>query len=240
MRKIRINRWPFTKKQGNTSSAMPSSPTSKDIPSCRWSQGIATLYLDKFIDVAVDGNYSALIIAGYPAQLELELAWANIQQEYAHAIGDHEHKLYVSLYNDITLIQIKLHEVRELVKVLAKFYYKPLADKLNNLLLTAFKFDPDKPEEYLKLLQGCLNRAKGWQIDLELKQIHFDAIQEKNKQSGTKSTREYFQSVLITISDHAKYPVIAASITVYEFCERVKRFNKYCEQVEKQARKYGR
>lgn len=240
MQKRKRSLWQFTKKVLCTSSSTPSMPMSKGTQSSKWYQGIATLPLSRYIDVAVDGNYSALIISGFPSQLELQLAWSKIQQEDADAAGDHEHKLYISLFTDINAIKIKLIEVRELVKNMVNVYHHSFADRLNNLLLTNFKFNPEKPEEYFKLLQGCLNRAKGWQLDLELKEIHFKAIQEKNETKGVKLTREYFQSILITISDHAKYPLISDNITVFEFRERIKRYNHHCEQLEKQARKYGR
>jgi hypothetical protein len=43
-------------------------------------------------------------------------------------------------------------------------------------------------------------------------------------------TRAYFESILITLSDHAGYH-IKDDITVYEFGERIRRLNHYIKKL---------
>jgi hypothetical protein len=113
-------------------------------------------------------------------------------------------------------------------------YYVEFANRLNKLLTTNFKFDHTKPVLYFNELTRCINRSKGIKIDLDLKLKQFEVIQIQRKEQGDgkKPTREYYQAILITLSDHAKYQ-IQDSITVYEFSERMRRFDAYCKQVEK-------
>lgn len=201
-------------------------------PSGKWYHHITELPLHNFIECTVNGNYHALVISGHPTEHELLLAWSNIQQEYADAMGDHEHRLYITLYKEVTLLKVTLQTIHYLIEILQEVFFEPYTALLNNLLRTDFKFDHTDKHKYHEILRRCFNRSKGIKIDLELKLAQFQAIEKKNRETGKKPTREYFQSVLITISDHAKYQ-LQDSITVYEFCDRIRRFNKYCEQVEK-------
>lgn len=217
---------------------MPSTPTSMGSPSCRWYQSINTLPLNRFIDVLVDKNYSALIISGYPSQLELQLSWSEIQSEFNDLIGDNESRLYLSLYRDIATLDLTLQQINILVECLRQVYYEPFLQKLNGLLFTSFKLDPDQPEQYQKTLDGCINRSKAYKIDRDLKAIQFKAIEEKHaSHDGKDYTRQYFLSVLITLSNHAKYQISADAITVFEYGTRLIQFNKYCEEVNKTHRR---
>lgn len=212
-------------------------PTDTDQPSGKWYQHITELPLRNFIDCIVNGNYHALVIAGNPSEHELLLAWSNIQQEYADVMGNHEHRFYITLFKEVTLLKVTYQTIHYLIDILKLVYYEPYTIELNKLLRTTFKFDHTDAKKYHDTLNRCYNRSKGIKIDLELKLVQFKAIEKKNQETGTKPTKEYFQSILITLSDHAKYPV-TDSITVYEYGERVCRFIKYREQLE--TMKHGR
>jgi hypothetical protein len=235
-KKIRY-RSPFTKMSKDITSATPSMPTETTTTSSKWYQDITLLPLSKFIEVVVDDNYSALIIAGFPSQLELQMAWSAIKQQYAEEMGDSETVLYVSLYRELTVLAINMAQVEKIIKVLRRFYKQSLGDMLNDILNSDFKFDYEDTEAYHKMLDICSNMAKGFKIDFDLKSIHFKSIQEKNADAESTYTRPYFQNILITISDYARYP-IQESITVYEFCTRVKRYNAVCKELDKK-RKHG-
>lgn len=200
--------------------------------SAKWYRHITELPLNRFIDVIVDDNYAALIITGYPAHEDLLSAWGQIQSEYADAIGDHEHRMYVSLFKEVSVLAINLQLVNSAVEVLEKVYSAELAGRLNKLLGTTFKFDPADPEKYRATLKRCIMRSKAFKIDLDLKQIQLKGMQKEHNEAGAKPSREYFQSILITLSDHAHY-AIQDNITVFEFCDRIKRFTTYCEQAKK-------
>lgn len=232
MQKRNTYRQLFTKKGANIKSAMPSTPTPTNTPSSVWYQSITQLPLNRFIDCIVDNNLSALIISGFPSQLELQIAWEEIKMEYSDAMGDLESRVYHQLFKEVHGLTITLEQVQLLTDTLDKVYYEPLAKKLNGLLHTNFKFNPKEPEAYRKMLRSCINRSKAFKIDLDLKTIKLKGMAEKKEQGKGSYSRQYFQSFLITLSDHAKFP-IQESVTVYEFCERIRRFNAHCEMMQK-------
>lgn len=230
-RKI-IKAWPSSRKRESIESAKPSTPIDKDIQSSEWYRSIVQLPLNRFIDAAVDSNLSALIVRGFPARHDLYEAWQNIISEYSDALGDAENKLYLSLSKEVAILSITLKQIEMLIKVLSDVYYPPFVDELNKMLRIKYQFDPSDPEDYGKKLKSCFNRSRSIKIEIDLKSSRLQAMEEKHASKKSPYTRQYFQSVLITISDYAKYQ-IPDTITVYEYCERLRRFNDYCEQMKK-------
>jgi hypothetical protein len=206
-----------------------------DTPSAKWYRHITEMPLSRFIDVVVDDNFAALIITGYPPIEELQMAWGVIQGECADTVEGQEHKMYVSLFKEVNILALNLQTINCLVEMLEQIYYPEFAAALNKLLNTSFKFDPFDPAKYMATLKNCMMRSKAIKINLDLKQMQLQAMQAKVEEPGKKVTREYFQSILITLSNHVKYPV-SDSITVYEYYDRLKRFNRECDELRKQVK----
>jgi hypothetical protein len=190
--------------------------------------------LDRFIDCMVDDNLHALIITGNPPEYELNKAWNSIRQDYADKMGDHEYSLYLQLFKEINVIDANINLVHKLVEVLRVAYVKEFADKLNSVLITNYQFDITNLPEYDRLLDLCYNKTGGLKIRLDMLLINFKAIQEKNAGKGNAPTRDYFLSLLVTLSDHAGY-MIPDSISVFEFCERIIRAQKKNEMIKTAA-----
>jgi hypothetical protein len=205
-------------------------------PSAKWYRHITELPLNRFIDCLVDDNIYALVITGNPDQVELKAAWLDIQSEYADAIGNSEYRLFVNLMKEVIVLGTTLDQINVLVSLLEEYYHIEIHQRLNKLLNATIALDPTDPDKYKAGLKGAIMRSKSIKIKLDLKNIQLKDIQAKMEEPGKKPEREYFHSVLITLSDHAKYQ-IADNITVYEYCDRVKRFVKYCEQAIKQGGK---
>jgi hypothetical protein len=228
---------PSTKKVLNGSSHQQKKPLGVAIQQSNIYRSINALPLHKFIDCIINQNLAAIIISGLPTQQELSIAWALILQQYSDAIGDNEHRLYANRTKQLAIETINYNLVIGLVDVLRKEYSKDLCNELNKILSTTFKFDYTNKENYEKDLSRCFNRAKGFKISIDLLQMQVNELEKKfQNKEGTKPTVEYYQSTLITLSDHAKYP-INDNITVFEFCERIKRFNNYCEQLKSNSKK---
>jgi hypothetical protein len=211
--------------RANGSTATPSTPTETAIPSSKWYRNIADLPLIKYIECVVDGNLAALIISGYPSQEQLESAWVEIAEQYADIMGDAEHKMYIKLYKELVILNIEYQQILSLIEVLTMVQYKPFEQKLNELLFTNFSFTNNREKE----LDTCFRLSKSTLLKIDMKKAHLDALKEKGENSDKTPTREYFQSILITLSDHSKYPVLD-TITTFEFCERVKRFTQFVEK----------
>lgn len=202
-------------------------------------QALDELPLNKFIECIVDGNLAALIISGIPAEDQLKTAWENISQQYIERIGTSEYKMYIALYKEINTLKISLNQINIIAQreaegiepgILRLYYVEKLAQELNSLLRTNCKFNYADAKSYHAELDKCIRRSKSIKIQLDLKLLTFDAIEKKNKgKKGQKMDREYFTSILVTLSDHAKYH-IADNIKMGEYCERLKRFIQYCEK----------
>jgi len=208
---------------------------------------IDTLPLSRFIDCMVDNNLNALIISGTPeSTFQLQSAWENIQQQYTEAVGSSEFKLYLSLYKEVSLLKIECDLLQSAANILCEiqnylvthpeapeFVLKAQtiwAAEVNKILKTNFRFNHLDKSTYEAELNKCISRGKSIKIKLELKLLAFAAIQKKNK-GGEAMDRRYFDSMLITISDHAKYE-ISENITVSKYCERIKRYIHYCESLK--------
>lgn len=218
----------FGKKESTT--ATETSPKLQAVLSNMY-LSIQKLPLHRFIDCIVDGNLHSLIISGAPSIIELQITWGNILQEYSQAIGNNEYRLYTSLYKEIALIKITYDQIGEAVKILRIVHSEYFHKELNKLLKTDFKLNPNDQASYQEELSKALRRSRSLIIKHDLKKLQFEAIQKKQEGKGGKFTREYFVSILITLSDYAKYP-IQDTITVSEYCERIKRFNIYLDALE--------
>lgn len=219
----------YTKKDLSGSTVQQNSPSPTIAPDLNLYQRISDLPLRLFIICLVDNDLSVLIISGTPDDDKLKEAWANIYDEFVNSMGDSENKMYLQLLKEITRLDNKLKIVELIVKVLSTPYRdesaNDLIDLLNKICNTKFKFND--PSE----LQRCINRSRSFKIQLDLKLSQFKEMQKKMEAGGShKPTKEYFLSLLITLSDHVKYEV-TDKITVFDFCERMKRFKKYCEQL---------
>lgn len=204
-------------------------PTQSNISQNIYHKSLHDLPLNKFIDCIVDGNLSALTISGFPAEEDLKEAWANILLEYSDAIGTSEYKIFVQLYKGIQINKIVLEQLTVALNILQVTFDEFFAKEVNKILRTTCKFNWKDQTSYQAEVKKCFNRSKSLKIALDLKLMKFEAIEAKNKGGKEqKIDRQYFVSILVTLSDYAKYR-IEESIKMSEYCERVKRFTEYCE-----------
>lgn len=190
-------------------------------------QSINELPLSNFITCLVDNNLNALVKSGLPTSEVLQDTWIDILAEYSDCIGTNENKMFLSIYKELIVLDAKLKIIDSCADVLSGTHEDSIAKMLNELCKTNYKF---LGENRIKELQSCLNRSKSLKIAFDLKMIQFEAIREKQNK-GEKPSRKYFISILIFLSNHAKY-AITDSISVAEYCERVRLYNSYCEQTK--------
>jgi len=217
--------WLFTKNRTDTGSQPPLKPIQKASPSYSIFRSITELPLSRWIDLTVSGDINAVIKEGCPPERELQLAIAELRQQYADAAGDNHYKMYCNLIKEISNLEITLLEVGQLVETLRDAYHPLLAKALNGVLGTSFVFDVTKPAEYDKNLDRCIRRTGGLKISLGLKTAALKAMEEKYTKDGVKPTREYYSSILITLRQDSGYHVLPENISTWEFCEMIRRFN---------------
>ncbi|MDF2189283.1 hypothetical protein [Paraflavitalea sp. CAU 1676] len=228
-------RLPFTKKTENGKSEKLSRSTSEaSAPSSgRCYQSIVDLPLSKFISAKVDGNLQAIVIEGPVSTERIAQAWQDIEIEYIDAIGSNEQKAEIKLRTQIETLQADLLLAEVSVYQMKRLYHPYFADTLNSILKGNYKFDPDNPEEYSTLLDKCWNRSRSIKINLDLKVIEYQAIEEKIKKQSTGQpyTREYFAKHLITLSDFAGYQ-LSENMSVFDYCDRLRRLVDYNEEIK--------
>ena len=229
MRKKIKRPWPFTKKEASISSLKPTGP--EDLPLSGTFRDITELPLSRWIEFTVDGNRKALIKEGNPSDAELFEAEQRLKLQYADAIGDYEYKHYCRKIAEVTRDEMTLEQIRLLVKNLSEVYVPYFAEQVNKLLSYKFAFDVNNPEQYEKDLKGAIQRSKAIKINIDLQNIAIKKMQEKYSQGGSAS-REYFAGMLITLRQDAGYHILAEEITVWEFCEMIRRYNKSIETLK--------
>ena len=225
-------RLPFTKKVSNIDTSHTAKPLEIVTTSKQLYRSIVNLPLYLFIDATVDEKLNSIVISGYPEQNEIESAWQELLTQYNEAMGDNESRLYFSLHKQILQREIDLQRVNLGVEILRGCYVKEIETFLNGIFFTAITLDPEDRESYYRILDTFLNRSKSITLDLDLKRMQYESIKAKNKDKESKPTREYFISIRMNLSNHAKFEV-TDKISVFEFCQRVQELNKYCESLTK-------
>ncbi|MBX3253915.1 MAG: hypothetical protein KF862_07205 [Chitinophagaceae bacterium] len=222
--------WLSGRKKINGVSERQTMPSTIKSQSAKYFRQIDKLPLSRFVDCVVDNNLHALVIEGSPHLTELEAAFTNIYQQYTDMMGDGEYKHFISSWKALIKINLIITQVEEIIKALKLFPYVPLFDELNKLLKIDFRFDYADRKEYFKLLDRAYKRSRGLVIERDLLQIRFDTIKEKLRGNGDKKiTRAYFIDWLILLGNHVQM-IITDQITVYEFCERIRQYNRFVER----------
>jgi hypothetical protein len=192
---------------------------------------ITELPLRNYIDGTVNGNISAIIKSGVCTDENVLLtAWEEVKNQYAEAVGDQSYKLYLSLLKEINRLALIIEQVALCVEMMAMVYTDRYADELRKILRHKFKFNVHNPEEYDRELQSCISRSKSFKLHMDMKLIQIEGMAKK--ETGAIADHSYYQSLLITLSDHVGYQV-QDTITVFELANRIKRLNQYIEKMEK-------
>lgn len=216
---------------------------------------IVDLPLYKFIDVVANGNLAALITDGLPTDegeaIQLEVAWAKITQEYSDAIDTNEYKLYVNLLRKVSILNMKYLTLQGLLGFLSNFPFAlwacipeeerteireevaGLANEINSLLSSGLVFDLDDERQYRKSLKLANSMGKGFWLKYQLQMQQLEAIRNQATSKGAPMTKEYFQMMIIILEDFSKIN-ISDQITVYTYCERIRRFNVHQEYMSRQ------
>jgi hypothetical protein len=224
----------FIKKVLNIRSSKQAPPSPEATTSFSLYHNINELPFRNFIQVVVYENIYALIISGKPDEETLLNAWINIRSQFADAIGDSEHKVFTSVFKEVALLSATYKQLTVLIDLLSMLntinvFAEDLYKELNATLRSDFKFAEGAQNKNAELLKKCRSRSKGIKLQLDLKEAHLNALSDK--QTTGKPTIGYYQSLLITLGDHCGYQ-LTDDISTFEFCERMRRFKKYCEQVK--------
>lgn len=221
--------WLFTRKGTNSDTVTQSSPLPSDIISSKWYQDIIDLPLSKFIAVDVEGDIFALVISGAPDITDLMKAWQRITWQFSDAVKNEEYAVFLRLKKEVLDLELEFKRADILIDCLQTLFCEKMKKALNKLLRSSFKFDIQDPAGYEKDLDSARMRMKNTKILLELKRGALEVMELANQKGAAKKvTRQYYQQMLISLSDFAGY-AISDEITVFQYCDRLRRMNDHFE-----------
>jgi hypothetical protein len=182
---------------------------------------LAECPLHAFVDASCGGDLHCLVKPSHKQPVPESLltdTWEELTNLYCEQMGDDENRLAINIFKEITKLDISIKQVHFLVDTLRKFHTDEFAKELNKILVTRFKFDTRFPEDYDRDLGRAIKRTKEFEIKMEAKTDHFEVIMENlnKKKKGEKVSLEYYQNILISLSDYSGYPV-TDRMSVYEF-----------------------
>lgn len=226
-------RFAYIKKAKESVTPTPTPQLNWDIPLSNFYRSIYELPLSVFENCLLNDSPAQLAISGSPTPKQLSESWNNIITEYSEALGNSEYRMYLNLYKEVELLRIDFESVNILVSALRKTYSKFFCDELNKILRQTCKFNINDTNSYFAELDKCERRGKGLKIQLDLKLLEFETVKKKvNGGQGEPLDRNYFTSVLIILSKHNNYR-ITKDIFVNEYCEYVKQFTAFCDEMNK-------
>lgn len=224
---------------GNISSSQPS-PGLALSPETLY-QSINDLPLDRFITILCDGDLSQLIktAGALPTEEELNLTWAGIFLEYLDASEDNTTRYKITLAKDIEIYKAKLSQIESLVLILRTMRHPEAVAMLQAKDNQDLLFPADNMDQYQDDVNMAWDRSREIKIDLELKLIERQELEEEDKrveeariQAGIpekKASRTMFLNILARLATFKKVAVIRTSeITVAEFCAM---FREYLDHI---------
>lgn len=226
--------WPFTRKRANGPTATPSTSSEAVKSSGTWYHSIYETPMSVFIRCQLQSDVTALIIEGPVLPRDLLDAWSQLVSAYHEAIGNTETIRRFFLYKEIGLLAIVLREIYLSIEAL-KYQYVPFFhSKLDQLLECSLPLDQQEfgTEAYFTMLRRYFKRSSSVSRALRLKEMEFDALDKGDPATKQKTDRGYYDKIFISLTDHAKVH-IDDSITVFVFCERVRRMTEAFKQVKK-------
>ncbi|MBI3139492.1 MAG: hypothetical protein HYZ15_13020 [Sphingobacteriales bacterium] len=186
--------------------------------------------MSRFIDAVIDGDLHALTISGEPTNEQLLEALENLIGQYNDAMGadNPQTQRKIGLLRSVSMNEAKLAALAELIDLMRQYYVPQFAQAINRGTGANFKFDVSKPDEYEKELDRAAMRLRALKMRAKLESEKLTALMTEEEKAGDESTanRAFFSRVLINLSDHSKTNLTTDTLTVYEFTERVHRYNK--------------
>lgn len=187
--------------------------------------------LSVFIKCLVDSDIYALVISGTPTVEDISEAWANLFSEYLDLNNDNEAVYILNLQKDICILQNKIDIVEALLFSLTAVYDKRLVAILEDYDIFIDLETPQTEKEYLEAINIADIRLAPVRLNLETKN------KELNEYKAGKDAQtidaQYFQRMLVRLSKHQGYKIIAEQTTVAEFILLTEEFFEYYKKENK-------
>lgn len=179
--------------------------------------------MERFIACDVDGDLSQLIISGTPAEEELQKVWQAIVEEFSELVKNEAQQQTNELVAECTVLQSRIHRIVLVAEALQYVYSSDLVALLRSEDVP-FAFNPDKPAQYYKDIKGTIDRTRGLNLQLKLKQAELDEwYAQVEKSSAKKKSRASYDEVLAALTESNGFLIDEATITVTQYARLLNR-----------------
>lgn len=166
------------------------------------------------------------------AEEEAPGLWEDILEAYADAIGETNSDGYLTVRRELLYFQTQKYLISVLADRLSEIYFPKWGDMLNKICHTNFKFNPHNRAEYISLLQRCVTRSKGIDIQINLLTQKAESLEKQRQGDGLKPTPEYFAKVLLNLHEFSNWQFDDKEISTFQYCELVRRYHQHIEYLK--------
>lgn len=199
---------------------------------------IKVVRLDSFIKMCVHNDFSGIVLAGNPDKEQLNNARESIMFQYHDTIREHKTEHYKKQTGLMNSLSLKINGVNMIITALSLCYYLPLIEELKQYGYTTYQFTEDSYKQDLERIKTALKRDK-----IQHDRINAE-ISKENRKGGGKMTEDSFYDSLAELRKFENYQsepiILAKEMTVYGYCQALKRYNAHIELLNKQNNKEKR
>lgn len=190
------------------------SPTVSESSTVTLYRSCNDLPLDRFITCLCTGEYTSLIITGYPLLPDLFNAWSEIYAQYID-LESNGHAIYINnLRRDFMLVAAKIDLITAIIRALAIVPNdKDLIAMLHKRRFK-YKFDILDQPGFQRDLERVAAHLAPLRITYAALQKELDALEQK---PAERVKPEFFTTILVRLSKFMGYQVRAQAITVAEY-----------------------
>lgn len=200
---------------------------------------LSDIKLRVFIDCIVDSDYSGLIKSGNPSQADLSQAWKKIFFQYRDLMKNDQEMLYLTVLKELGQLEADISLLTCFLSIIERQLAPSwMVKAVNEILESQYEFDPGKTEQFQKEINSARSRMKSIVIRKKLLDEQRKGLDSAIVSQGKGMDRDFFSTMLIILSDHAKY-VISDNITAFEFCERFRRFKAHVDSINVKKRTHA-
>jgi len=200
----------------------PQMQTLTDVPKWTGYSSLDDLPFRIFRDCLIDHALEKLVISGTPDLEELADLWLRLYSEY--------HKLSGNTSMDAILQQVWERDCKKSVINVVKSLASQLQDGPDDVIaecLTTYGYSMPKYAGDDDVYEGHLNRItaqlKGAEHEVKQAQKILEGLQ------GDELTKNTFQTQLVTLSRHYKFPIKLNDLTTAEYCAYLSEYRKEAE-----------
>jgi hypothetical protein len=198
---------------------------------------IHKLRYDLFKRIMVEGDLSLLVESGKASPEYLSATWQEILFQYGESLGNSiEDAYYYTTFREYLHLTGKIEKIDKYLQVLRKVFViewmRELMALVDKTTPDINSIDPQKKDEYFKLLEVCEKRAKGIKMRYSFAEMKLLSLKDKrgDKTETIVPTYESFERTEIHIDDFKGRAIDYETISTFKYCELLRQLNKFADK----------